>query len=82
MKCGWLPCSTSGFCGFQCHVSCRAVFEDPNFPPPFFCEGHPLRTAPKDHQSPTATNRQTSFNSASAVLCRTHALTMKQRASP
>ena len=32
----------------------RAVFKKP---PPFFCQGQPPRTAPKDHQPPTA-NRQ------------------------
>ena len=61
-------------------VEDRAVLQNP--PPPF------LRTAPKDRQSPTATNRraptatnrQPSFNTVSVVLCLAHVLTMKQRA--
>ena len=57
-----------------------------------------LRTAPKDHQPPTAnrqppptanrhqpptaTNRQPPFNNASVVFCVARVLTRKRRASP
>ena len=50
-----------------------------------FCSGRPLRTAPRDHQPPTAhrqpptaANRQPLFNTISVVLCVAHVLTTKQ----
>ena len=59
-----------------------AVLQHPNV---FFVkdgpQGQPLRTAPKDHQLPTA-HRQPLFNTVSLVLCLSHMLTMKQRVSP
>ena len=47
-------------------------------PPTANC--HPLPTAAT--QPPTAANRPPLFNTASAVLCLAHVLTIKQRASP
>ena len=41
-----------------------------------------LRTAPRDHQPPTAADRQPLFNTVSVVLCLAHVLTTKPRASP
>ena len=62
-----------------CHRNTRAVLKNPPFPPPPFFF---LRTAPEDHQPPTATNRPPLFSSVSVASCLAHVLPMKRRAPP